>query len=363
MINPMLQLLLDTYKYRNDPKYISNDEIEAFFHKHASRITRDDFTAIRDYFLNKLKLSRRVFALLEEGFAAPGDTPKDPRDIEAALPRGYTSLKESLTLKRFSRRTIKAYTGALRRANNWFVAARGITVDKISAEDARAFFLMLLEELVVSPSLVRQYRFALSYYYRNILHIPLDLAFLDGLKNDRHIPTILTREEIARILESIRNVKHRVMIGLLYAAGLRLSELTALRVGDIDLAELTIHVRRGKGRKDRLTVFSASLVEDLRTCISGRGPGQFVFTPAGSAEGKHLSGRTVQKVLEAALHRAGINKKATPHDLRHAFATHLLENGISLRHIQLLLGHKNIATTTLYTRVARPALKGIRSPL
>ena len=97
--------------------------------------------------------------------------------------------------------------------------------------------------------------------------------------------------------------------------------------------------------------------------MAGKGAGDYVFTPSGGDGSAPLSGRTVQKVLEAALERAGIAKKVTPHDLRHAFATHLLENGISLRHIQLLLGHKNITTTTIYTKVAHPAIRGIKSPL
>jgi integrase/recombinase XerD len=176
----------------------------------------------------------------------------------------------------------------------------------------------------------------------------------------------LSRDEISSLLDSIKNVKHRTMIGLLYASGLRLSELINLRVADINLNELTIHVKWGKGRKDRITVFSRALTEGLCFCIQGKGADDFVFTSSldnGREKVRHISARTVQKVLDAAIEKAGILRKATPHDLRHAFATHLLESGISLRHIQLLLGHKNITTTTIYTKVAQPAIKGIRSPL
>ena len=127
------------------------------------------------------------------------------------------------------------------------------------------------------------------------------------------------------------------MIGLLYASGLRLSELITLRVRDIDLNELIIYVRQGKGRKDRITIFSQSLVRGLQYCMYNKSGMEFIFTTdhdVNLKKQRHISGRTVQKILEQALKRAGISKHVTPHDLRHSFATHLLENGISLRHIQ-----------------------------
>ena len=279
------------------------------------------------------------------------------------LPSDYAKFKEVMVLRRYSPRTVKTYLGALRRAHRWFVENRGKAVNEIGAADAKEYFLALMEGRGLSPSMVRITRFALAFYLGNVAGRVLDFGFLDGMKNDRHLPTVLSREEIARMLSMTRNVKHRTMLGLLYAAGLRLSELVGLRVRDVDLEGLIIHVKMGKGRKDRITVFSQSLVEDLRRCMAGKGAADFVFTPAAGEGDTHISGRTVQKVLETALARAGIAKKATPHDLRHAFATHLLENGISIRHIQLLLGHKNISTTTIYTKVAHPALKGIKSPL
>jgi site-specific recombinase XerD len=217
-----------------------------------------------------------------------------------------------------------------------------------------------------STSYVRIHRFALQYYFMKVLGGVIDLSFVEGLRGSSHIPTILARDEISRMLSAINNLKHRTIIALMYSSGLRLSELLELRVGDIDLAGLTVHVREGKGRKDRITIFSGKIREDLSSIMGDRPGGDFVFTSSqrdGRGVYPRLSGRTVQAVFARALVRAGVRKKASPHDLRHSFATHLLENGISIRHIQMLLGHKNIATTTVYTRVAQPSLKGIRSPL
>ncbi len=292
------------------------------------------------------------------------DTSKNP-DNEP-VPPYFEKFREVMVLKRYSPKTLKSYLSAVRRSHQWFLAAKGVPIDEIDTSLAKEFFLMLIEEIGVSTSMVRIYRFAISFYFSTTLGRKIDFSFLEGMKSDRHLPTVLSRDDISRILALTRNTKHRTMIGLLYASGLRLSELIKLRVGDVDLEELTIHVKMGKGRKDRITIFSSSLVDGLRHCMEGKTADDYVFTPSidyGAGTSRSLSGRTVQKVLEHAIERAGIRRKATPHDLRHAFATHLLENGISLRHIQMLLGHKNISTTTIYTKVAHPALKGIKSPL
>lgn len=248
----------------------------------------------------------------------------------------------------------------------WSMAKKNKHIDDMDHADFRAFFLYLNNDREASASTVRVYRFALAYYFNNMLNMTIDLSFVEGVRNSKHLPVVFTRGEIARILDSIKNLKHRTMIALIYSSGLRLSELLSLRVRDVDCERLSIHVKEGKGKKDRITIFSDKIVDDLRRFMDGKRGDEFIFLSSGTdRQGRHhaLSGRTVQKVLERALREAGINKKASPHDLRHTFATHLLENGISLRHIQVLLGHKNITTTSIYTKVYDPQLKGIRSPL
>ena len=155
-------------------------------------------------------------------------------------------------------------------------------------------------------------------------------------------------------------MKHRLMLGLAYGAGLRVSEVVATRVQDLDLAELTIHIKQAKGKKDRISVLPEKLIEELRRMVAGKLGDDLVFP---SEWGGQLTTRTAQKIFEQALVRANITKPATFHSLRHSFATHLLENGVDVRYVQELLGHQNIRTTQLYTQVTNPKLKSIQSPL
>ena len=381
MGNAMLEKLLLHYSYKREPIFISNQEIHDFFIQNKDEISYSDFQVIRDYFLHQIKAPRYIFREIKQAlFPDEKDTSTVYRDNYDQKGNGDThdrdgispeltrldEYRELMVLRRYSRRTISSYISALRRANGWFVGEMGITLDMVNSFQARKFFMTIIDTLGQSPSMVRMYRFAMTFYFTHILQKKLDLSFLDGMKNDKHLPTVLSRDEIVRILNAITNVKHRTMIGLLFASGLRLSELINLRVKDVDMVELIIHVRMGKGRKDRITVFSASLLEGLACCMRDKAGNDYVFTTAHDEfreRKRHISPRTVQKVLENALLRAKIGKSVTPHDLRHSFATHLLEQGISLRYIQSLLGHRNISTTTIYTKVARPALKGIKSPL
>ena len=150
------------------------------------------------------------------------------------------------------------------------------------------------------------------------------------------------------------------MVALLYASGLRVSEVVTLKVKDIDLSALTIHVRNSKFHKDRFTILSQKLKNDLADIIKGRKPEEYLFI---SLHNKKYSVRTIQQILEKAVSKTSINRKATCHTLRHSFATHLKEKGIDLKSIQSLLGHKSIKTTTIYIHLAGPVEKHIKSPL
>jgi site-specific recombinase XerD len=371
MENKILEMLLEKYSWKK-ANFISNDNIIDFFENNIKIIQYNDFIEIREYFQSILGVKRSAFKTIEIWFKTEIDKKallnetNSLSEIPLEPPRNYRKLEEALKLKRYSRKTIKIYLGAVKMINIWSISHKNKYVDDMNHDDFRELFLYLNEEKRASASTVRVYRFALAYYFKNILNAGIDLSFVEGLRNEKHLPIVLSRDEIKRILNCINNVKHRTMIALIYSSGLRLSELVNLRVRDIDLANLSIHVKEGKGKKDRITIFSEKIVDDLKRFIDGKRSDEYVFLSSGKdRQGRYhpLSGRSVEKVLESALKRAGINKKATPHDLRHSFATHLLENGISLRHIQVLLGHKNISTTTIYTKVYNPHLKGIKSPL
>lgn len=170
---------------------------------------------------------------------------------------------------------------------------------------------------------------------------------------------VLTKQEIERLLSVIINRKHKTLVGLSYAGGLRISEAIHLRVQDIDLEAKTIFVHQGKGKKDRISILSDRLISDLATLTNYKSARAYVFE---SERGGPLTTRTAQKIFETALVKAGINKPATFHSLRHSFATHLLENGTDIRYVQELLGHANIRTTQIYTQVTNPMLKNIKSP-
>jgi len=147
---------------------------------------------------------------------------------------------------------------------------------------------------------------------------------------------------------------------LSYGAGLRISEVVNLKVKDINLEELTIHLKNAKGKKDRITIFPEKIKNDLQNLITSKNLNDYLFE---SERGGKLTERTAQKIFEKALQQSGIKKEATFHSLRHSFATHLLENGVDVRYVQELLGHQNIRTTQRYTQVTNPKLKNIKSPL
>ena len=179
-------------------------------------------------------------------------------------------------------------------------------------------------------------------------------------KRTTKIPVVLSKKEINLILSKIVNTKHKMMISLAYAAGLRVGEVVSLKIKDINLDEMTLVVRQGKGKKDRLSVLSPKLTIDLRKLLFNKDGNDFLFE---SERGGKLTASTIQKVFYSALKRSDIKKDGTFHSLRHSFATHLLENGVDVRYVQDLLGHQNIRTTQVYTKVTNPSIRKIKSPL
>ena len=162
------------------------------------------------------------------------------------------------------------------------------------------------------------------------------------------------------MIECTDNIKHRCIISLLYSSGLRRGEILNLKVNDIDSKRMVIKVNCAKGNKDRVTVLSPSVLSDLRQYYKDYKPKEFLFE---GQKGNQYSGASVLKIVSKSARNAGINKKVTPHMLRHSFATHLLENGTDIRHIQLLLGHSSTKTTEIYTHVANKSFKDIKDLL
>ena len=179
-------------------------------------------------------------------------------------------------------------------------------------------------------------------------------------KKSRTLPTVLSQEEVMRLLQRTPNLKHRAILALLYSAGLRISELLQLELSHIDLERRQIQIRQGKGRKDRYVVLAESMIPLLLNYLNSCRPRSYFAEGEG---GGPYSGSSVRAFLRRSCKRAGIRKQVTPHTLRHSYATHLVENGVNLRHVQELLGHSKPETTMIYTHVARRDLLQIRSPL
>lgn len=220
-------------------------------------------------------------------------------------------------------------------------------------------FLLDKHKRKQSPQTINLALNAVKFLYVKVLkdRQKINLKFA---KRNKRLPIVLSRAEIERIITATQNAKYRLMISLGYACGLRVSEVTALKVADLDIDELVVHVKKAKGQKDRISVLPEKLQNDLRNIIAGKKADDFVFD---SNRGGKLTTTSLQKMFRKSLAKTKIKKTATFHSLRHSFATHLLENGVDVRYVQELLGHANIRTTQIYTKVTNPQLKNIKSPL
>lgn len=263
-----------------------------------------------------------------------------------------------LRIRNYKPRTIKLYKNILLDFHRYF---SGKSLKDLAKDHIDLYLAFLVEQHGVSASRIAQVTSALKFLYNDLLGRKEIMINVKYPRMDKQIPKVLNREDVLRITESIHNPKHKLIISLLYAAGLRISEVARLRVRDIDLLNLTLFVRGGKGHKDRLSIFSAKLVDLLKKFMENKQAAGFLF-PGTVREG-HIAERTIQNIFEHALKESNIRKNATCHTLRHSFATHLLESGVDLRYIQELLGHASVQTTQIYTHVRNPAKSRILSPL
>lgn len=199
---------------------------------------------------------------------------------------------------------------------------------------------------------------SINFFFRNVLKNPFTTKEIPAKKKEKKLPKVLSKKEILEMIENTENIKHKLVIQLLYSSGLRLSELINLKREDIDLQRNLINVKRGKGRKDRITLLSNNLkITLLRYYNNENLNSKYLFQ---GRKGKYTK-KSVQKILENSGNK--IHKKVTPHMLRHSFATHLLESGTDIRYIQKLLGHSDLDTTMIYTHVSNRELINIKSPL
>lgn len=241
-----------------------------------------------------------------------------------------------------------------------FAAFHGRSPDRLSFEDARTYQLHLVSR-GLQPQTINQIICALRFLYTVTLRKPEASRELPLARRPDKLPAVLSPEEVARFLDAVSDPKYRAAFATIYAAGLRVSEVVALTVGDIDSARMVIHVRQGKGRKDRFVMLSEQLLAILRAYWRGQRPKTWLF-PSADPE-RPITPRSVQRACQITTEVAGLDKKVTVHTLRHCFATHLLEQGVDIRVIQDLLGHRHITSTSRYARVALNVIRQVQSPL
>ena len=267
-----------------------------------------------------------------------------------------TKLEDEMRARKFSANTRRIYMFF----NHMLFNTLQKTPENIYPNDITEFLALIEKKKEYSASSLNLAISAIRFFYRNV-YKNLTLSEQRRPKNDKYLPMVLSKDEIDKILSTEKNIKHRLLLMLVYSSGLRVSEVVALRREHIDVSRKIIYVRRGKGRKDRCTILSDRAARLIPNYISFFEIKTWLFP--GQNPSHALSIRSAQKIFEKALSRAGIHKKSSIHSLRHTFATHLLESGIDIRYIQTLLGHSSLRTTERYTHVAQSKVFNIRSPL
>jgi len=263
---------------------------------------------------------------------------------------------EDMTARHFAEKAQKDYIRYVKS----FAAFLGRSPDAASAEDLR-LFQQHMTKTHVSPGVVNATVVALRFFFKVTLERDDLVRRLTLVSEPRRVPIVLSPEEVARLLTAAPGVKYKAALGVAYGAGLRVSEVVALKVSDIDNKRRLLRVEQGKGRKDRFVMLSPQLLELLRDWWQVARPRGWLFP--GLDPVNPMSARQLCRAVSAAARAAGIAKRVSPHTLRHSFATHLLEQNVDIRVIQVLLGHAKLETTALYTRVAVNTIRDVTSPL
>jgi len=263
-------------------------------------------------------------------------------------------IKREMQIKNYSHKTIDSYLYCIK----YLITYYHKPPNKINTDEIKEYIQYKINK-DVSSSTIAVYINAFNFLYQKIYRRSFDLK-INIPKRAKKLPIVLSKTQIQTIIQNIKNTKHKLVVSMAHASGLRVSEIQSIKIRDLDLDQKIIHIKHAKGKKDRLTILSDKIIPDLTKIIASKNSNDFIFE---SERGGKMSTRTLQKIFTNALKKSDIKKLATFHSLRHSFATHLLENGTSIRYIQKLLGHSNIQTTQIYTKVTNPNLKNTKSPL
>ncbi len=269
---------------------------------------------------------------------------------------------EDLQRRNYAETTINSYLRTVEEFSRRF----NCSPDRLGPRHIREYQAELFQKRKLSPNTVAQRLAALRFFYTKTLKKAWSIEETPYPRKTLHMPTILSQEEVARLIDAARLPLHRILLMALYATGLRRAELTRLKVSDVDSKRMVIHVQGGKGRRDRDVLLSPKLLEALREHWRGlqRKPSAWLFPGNRWHTGDTpIDTKVVWNACKEAAQRAGLQKDVHPHTLRHCFATHLLEAGADLRTIQILLGHRDLKETTIYLHLSQRHLHATASPL
>ncbi len=285
----------------------------------------------------------------------PDDSPKKKGGKTAIsdLPEGYL---EKLEQKRYSEQTIRTYTGYFRDFATHFSSRKP---ENITVEEINNYILGLIREKNISHSQQNQRINAIKFYYEKVLGQEKQYYQVERPRKELKLPDVLSKEEIASMIEGTNNLKHKCLIVMIYSCGLRRSEVINMKPGDIDSRRMLIKIRGAKGKKDRYVQLAKGALSILRQYYKEYNPSVWLFE---GQKGGQYSAESIINVVKQAGRRAGIKKNVFPHILRHSFATHHLEQGTDLRYIQEWLGHSSSKTTERYTHVSRADFSRFRNP-
>ena len=261
-----------------------------------------------------------------------------------------------LELKRYSENTVRNYVSHFESFINYYQNEDPINLNEM---DVRKYLQELIQK-GKSNSYINLSINSIKFFYEVVHGMPNRFYSIERPRKEKHLPEVLSQEEVLRIIENTNNIKHKCIVALLYSSGLRRGELLNLAVSDIDSKRMVVIIRNAKGKKDRHTILSPNLLTDLKNYYKKYRPAKYLFE---NPKGGKYSATSVLQIVDKAAQQAGITRKITPHMLRHSFATHLLENGTDIRHIQILLGHSSTKTTEIYTHVANRSFMDIKDLL
>jgi integrase/recombinase XerD len=278
-------------------------------------------------------------------------------DMQSRHKFDLITFKKFMQSSRYSENTIDTYMDCMKIFAEWMKEAEPAS---ITNEDVETFMQQYAWQKKLSISWQRLLISALKLYYRRLENRSLEIENIRSPRKDHKLPNVLSHEEIKLILDSTKNLKHKAMLSITYACGLRSGEVLNLRKENVDSKRMYLRINNAKGRKDRIVPFGEKLLNLLREYYKAYRPAVYLFE--GITRGEQYSARSFQEVLKQQLKAARIHKPATLHWLRHSYATHLLESGTATRYIQELLGHSSSRTTEIYTHVSTASLKHIKSP-